>query len=139
LFGGFGEVVVDPFGNDVLGDLAEVGVEELGEFEVLRPEDGIEEALFQSDHDGGVALAGEAVGIELMTSDEGEEELALPGVGHAELEFLRFGGEFVELRSEALEGGVGGVHLAGGVGAEIEGFDFGDFFEEFVVGHGVES
>jgi hypothetical protein len=136
LFGGFGEVLVDALGDDVVGDLAEIGVEELGEFEILWPEDGVEEGLFQPDHNGGVALAGEAVGFELVAADEGEEELAFPGVGEAELELLRFAGEGVELDVEAFEGGVGGGHFAEGVGAEEEGLHLGDLVEEFVAGHG---
>lgn len=47
LFGGVGEVVVDALGDDVAGGLVEVGVEEIGEFQKLRPEDGIDEGLSQ--------------------------------------------------------------------------------------------
>jgi hypothetical protein len=74
-------------------------------------------------------------GTETMPPGEGEEKLALPGIGQAELELngsLRDGGE---LGFEALERAGGGIDFSGKRAAIEEGFDFADFGDDFFAGH----
>ena len=70
----FGGVAVDAFGDDAVGDVFEVVAEGGAEVEVLRPEGFVDEGSGDTDHDGGAALAGVAVGFETVATEEGDEE-----------------------------------------------------------------
>ena len=70
----FGNVAMDAFGDDAVGDVFEVIAEGGAEVEVLRPEGFVDEGAGDADHDGGAALAGVSVGFEAVTTEEGDEE-----------------------------------------------------------------
>ena len=80
---------VDAAGDDAVGDVFEVLLEDLAQFHEFRPEGVIDEAFRHADHDGIAPLAGVTVGAQVVTAQQGHEELLRPAIDEGEFVFER--------------------------------------------------
>jgi len=106
------------------------------DLEKLRPERTIEEGSGRSEHDCRVALARVAVGVQAVSAAERGKEAAVPAIGKPEVHFDGLFGSFCggDGGTNSLDGGLGGVSLAGCGGAFKEGCDLAESLAEFLFG-----
>jgi hypothetical protein len=68
---------VDAAGDDAVGDVFEVLLEDLAQLHELGPEGVIDEAFWHADHDGIAPLAGVTVGAQVITAQQGHDYITL--------------------------------------------------------------
>ena len=106
------------------------------DLEKLRPERTIEEGSGRSEHDCRVALARVAVGVQAVSAAERGKEAAVPAIGKPEVHFDGLFGSFCggDGGTNSLDGGLGGVSLAGCGGTFKDGCDLAESLAEFLFG-----
>lgn len=96
-----------------IAGLVQIVVEQLGEFQKLRPQDLVDHRTGGPQHDRGCMLAREPIRMEVVPTVEGDEELALPGIVCLEFVFCERLWRSSELGLKPLQGAAGGLLFTG--------------------------